>query len=46
MLLGSIGVILIIIGGLLMQLTNPPSRIAPTIFIGGCVLLLVAIVGS
>ena len=46
MLLGLIGAILIIIGGLLMQLVNPPSRIAPSIFVGGCILLLIALFGS
>jgi len=46
MLLGAIGIIMIIIGGLLMQLVNPPSRIAPVLFVGGCIVLLVAILGS
>lgn len=46
MLLGAIGIIMIIIGGLLMQLVNPPSRMGPPVFIGGCILLLVAILGS
>jgi len=46
MLLGAIGVILIIIGGFLMQLVNPPSQMGPPIFIGGCIVLLIAVLGS
>lgn len=40
----ALGIFLILIGGFLMQLMNPPSRTGPPLFIGGCFVLVIGII--